>query len=800
MRRFVRWTLRFVQALAVLLLIGASAGLWWIDASLPELDGTYNLAGIAEPVRIVRDKNGVPHIYAQNYDDAMYALGFVHAQDRLYQMESQRRIGAGRLSEVAGSSALGIDRMMRGLGLYRRAEADFARLERDTQRALEAYAAGVNAYVAQRREKLPPEFLLIGEPEPWRPADTLVWGKLMALNLSTGWREKLLRAVFYQRLGPERAAAFFPSYPGNGPVTLPRNRADVPADLPLLALWQAVPEMMKRGGLSNQWTISGARTDSGKPILANDPHLALDAPSFWYLVRIETPEGKLVGASVPGVPGIIIGHNGHIAWGVTTSYIDTEDLIVERLDPERAGHYLTPEGGKPFATRTETIKVRFGSPVTMTIRETRHGPVLDDVIGARYRPGLQPGHVLALRAPWLEPRDTTADALRGLHHARNWDEFGIALKKFVGPVQSFVYADVQGNIGYYVPGRIPARKEDNGGLPRPGWSERTAAVPYIPFAELPHAFNPPRGFIVNANNRIVGPDYPYFLSREWGDHYRAARIEELLGNGGKQSAETTATIQGDRVSLMARDLLRYMLAVPAEHMPKTPTAAPALALLRSWDGTMDRDRAEPLIFTAWLAALNRRLYADELGDWGKDYVSLHADVVKLILTKHTDWCDDVTTNGVETCPEIIALALGDALAWIEARYGTAISSWRWGVAHRAEMRHRLFSFLPLIGGFGSLSIEADGDGRTVNKLDMDVRNQKAPFAARQGAGFRAIYTLADLDASRFILSTGPAGHPLSRFYDNMLKDWRDIRYVTFARNRADAERGAAGIIDLRPLR
>jgi len=801
MRRLFHWTARIVQGLGILLLVGAGVLLWWLDSSLPELDGTYVLPGIAGQVRIVRDANGVPHIYAETYEDAMFGLGFVHAQDRLYQMESQRRLGAGRVSEIAGSATLSIDRTMRVLGLYRRARVDYGALQPATRHAVDSYTAGVNAYLLRRREKLPPEFLAIGEPDPWAPADSLVWGKLMAMSLSTGWREKLVRAIFFQKLGPERAAAFFPSYPASGPVTLAPNRASIPSELPLRALWDALPDMAKRGGLSNQWVVNGARTDTGKPILANDPHLSLDVPSLWYLVRIEVPGYKLSGASVPGVPGIIIGHNGHIAWGVTTSYIDTEDLVIERADPQQPGHYVTPDGGLPFTTRNETIRVRFGNDVALTVRETRHGPVLDDALGARLRPTMEPGTMLALRAPWLAPGDTTADALIGINRAKNWDEFGAALSRFVGPVQNFVYADIAGNIGYYVPGRIPARREDTDrGLPRPGWTESRATVPYIPFAEMPHAFNPPRGVIVNANNRIAGADYPYFLSRQWGDHYRAARIEELLAREGKQSAETSAALQGDKVSLMARDLLRFMMAIPPDKLPDAATTARALSLLQAWDGTMDRDRAEPLIFTAWLVALNRRLYADELGEWGADFVGLRPDVVKLILTEHKDWCDDGTTQAVESCVDVLGLALNDALKWIEDRYGRDVSKWRWGAAHKAEMRHRLFSVLPVIGGFGTLSIETDGDGRTVNKQDMNVRDPRSPYASRHGAGVRAIYTLADLDDSRFILSTGPSGHPLSRFYDNMLRDWRDIRYVRFARDRAAAERGAAGIIDLKPIR
>jgi penicillin amidase len=646
--------------------------------------------------------------------------------------------------------------------------------------------------------KLPPEFLITGPPEPWKPADSLVWGKLMALDLSSGWRDKLMRGIFIQHLGAERASVFFPGYPGSGPTTLARDRTAIPKDLPLLALWNALPPATRRGGLSNEWVVSGNHTETGKPILANDPHLALDAPTLWYLVRIETPHWQITGASVPGVPAVLIGHNGHIAWGVTSSYVDTEDLVIERLDPEHRGRYLTPEGSKPFTVRDETIQVRFGRDVHVKVRETRNGPVLDDALAQQFRPSLKKGHVLALRAPWLQPDDTTAEAIFGINRAKNWDEFGQALAKFVGPVQNFVYADVDGNIGYYVPGHIPARRDDGGGLPIPGWTEASAKVGYIPFAKLPQAFNPPRGYIVNANNRIAGAEYPYYLSRHWGDHYRATRIEQLLKQTGKQNSETTAAIQDDTVSLMARDMLALMMPPVLEHPPAQHNAGTALSMLKAWDGVMDRDRPEPLIFTAWFAALNRRLYGDDLGDWGARFIALRPDVVKSILTRHREWCDDITTRKAETCPEMISLALTDALDWIEARYGPDAWNWRWGAAHHADMRHRLFSALPLIGDFGSLSIEADGGARTINKTDMNIRDSRHPFAGRHGAGVRAIFTLADLDGSRFILSTGPAGHPLSRFYDNMLEDWRDGHYVRFARDQQDAGRGASGIILLRP--
>jgi penicillin amidase len=796
-RRLLKWSGRIVLGVATLVAVAGLGG-WaafeiWLPASLPKLSGRYEIKGITAPVTILRDRNAVPHIYAATLDDAAFALGFVHAQDRLFQMEAQRRIGAGRMSELAGGASVRFDRLMRVLGLYRLAQDSERHLGPEAKRRLAAYTAGVNAYLAQRREDLPPEFLLAGTPEPWTPADSLVWGKLMALGLSTGWRQELTRLQLVQKLGAERAELFFPPYPEDGPTTVKRDRAALPHDFGGDALWAMLPGALRDGGASNQWVASGARTASGKPLLANDPHLSLDAPSLWYLVRIETPELTLAGATVPGVPAVIIGHNRRIAWGLTTPHLDAEDLFIEKLDPTDPSKYLTPEGPKAFTTRSETIRVRFGRDVTFTVRETRHGPVLDDAMDPKQMPKLETGQVLALRAAWLEPGDRTAEAMLGINQALNWDQFRAALALYIAPAQNFVYADIDGNIGYYLPGRIPIRKAGDGSVPLPGWSSDNGWTGYVPFERLPQLYNPASGLIVNANNRVVGREYPFFLSRSWGDHYRAARIEALLTGTNTHGWEDFARIQGDHVSLMARDILPLLLAVPA----LSERGKAAQAQLRGWTAAMQRDRPEGLLFTAWLAQLSRRIFDSVLGDDAAEHYALAPEIVHYVLTQKREACGDAKRPG-RSCDELVAKSLEAALDWIEERHGKDLSKWRWGAEHFAELRHRIFPFVPLMSDFGTLRIAKDGDGRTVNRADMRIRDRKAPFAARHGSGVRAIFTFDDLDRSRFILSTGPAGHPRSPYYGSMLADWRDVRYVTLAPNRAEAEKGAAGIIELVP--
>ncbi len=795
----------------VFVLLGVGGAYLWLRTSLPDFSGQVRLAGLGAAVEVIRDANAVPHIFAETLEDAYFALGFVHAQDRLWQMDMQRRLGAGRLAEILGEPALRLDRYMRTLGLYRLVEREFAHLAPEVQEAIRAYAAGVNAYLDSHSGAWPPEFYLLGyRPEPWNPADSLVWGKLMAVRLSTNWRSELLRARLAKRLSAEQIAALWPPYPDDAPVTLAgrsaRRNASAglsPTGSPRASSIEPVrrphPDRPQArlaegfGGASNQWVVDGRHTGTGKPILANDPHMELSAPIIWYLARVHAPGLDIAGATVPGVPFILLGHNQHIAWGFTTTYADTEDLFIERLDPDDPGRYLTPEGAEPLITREEIIRVRGNDDVVLTVRESRHGPIISDLLNTDDDfPG--DGRVLALAAPYLRGDDRIAEAFYRLNHARGWDDFVAALSRFHAPQQNIVYADIQGNIGFYAAARVPLRKSGTGYTPAPGWTGDHDWIGFIPFERLPHSLNPASGRLVNANNKLVGDSYPYFISMEWGNPYRVRRIHELLDQTGPQTLATTASIQGDVVSPMARDLLPLLLDVE----PRSPRARAAHALLRGWDGRMDRNRPEPLIFSAWLRALNRLIYADELKDMFDDYWSLRPLVLKGMLTRAPEWCDDVTTPATEGCEDRIAAALEEALDSLTDAYAGDMRAWRWGEAHYARFRHRLFDRIPLLGNLLSPRVAADGGSFTINKGESHIHDDQEPFAQIHGPGYRGIYNLANLSESLFMVASGQSGNPLSAHYRDFIERWRDLEYVRLAGRRQDIRDGALGVLELVP--
>ena len=769
-RRVLRALTRILAGLLIVILAGGAGGYAWLRTSLPQTRGRLALPGLHQEVSIFRDRDGVPHIFAADDEDAYLALGFVHAQDRLFQMDFQRRLGAGRLAEIAGANALGIDRTMRTLGLYRAAEASLAALSPEVRRALDAYARGVNGFLATREGALPPEYYVLRTaPEPWRPADSLVWGRLMALSLSGNWRGEALRARLAQRLSPEQLDDFYGDRSVGGPISLPSavEKSQAIDDLFARAL-AAMPDAIRPRLASNEWAVDGRHTRSGKPILANDPHLGFGAPGVWYLARITTPTLSLAGATAAGVPFHLLAQNGAIAWGMTTTGADTQDLFIERVAPGEPGAYETPDGPRAFATRTETIRVRGADDVTLTVRATRHGPVISDVeASAAVVAGDRA--VIALAATALRPDDRTAEALYRLNRATDWESFTRALADFDAPVQNVVYADRAGTIGLITPGRIPMRRTGDGFMPAHGWDDSGAWDGFIPFDALPHRKDPADGLLVNANNRLVGDDYPHFISRDWDAPYRAERILELLGETGAQTVASHRALQLDTVSPMTAELLPLMLG----DVRRTERTARALDLLASWDGRMDRARPEPLIFVAWLRELDRDLFADELGDLFPLMWDLHPRLIARTLRTDGAWCDDVTTQERETCAQQVARALDQALDALTRRYGADIAAWRWGSAHPARHDHPVFSRIPVLRDLTDLALPADGGNDTVNRGAMHVGSPRDPFADVHGAGYRAVYDLADPDGSMFVIATGESGNPLSAHYRDFLERWRD---------------------------
>ncbi len=772
MRRLLRWLGWGGFGLVSLALLAAVGGYWWLLQSLPKLEGEIVVEGLDDPVTILRDQHGIPHIEANSLEEAIFAQGFAHAQDRLWQMEFQRRVGAGRLAEIVGAQALPTDRFMRLLGFYRLAEASLAHLSEDSLGWLNAYAAGVNAYLAQRSGPLPPEFLLLGhhEIEPWTPADSVVWIKLMALDLSRNWRNELLRARLTKRLTDEQIADLWPSYPEQAPVTL----VGLARSLDLETLAEALPPTPPPGMGSNAWVVSGDRSETGAPLLANDPHLGLRTPGTWYLVHLDTPQLELIGAGLPGVPGIVLGHNGAIAWGMTNTGPDSQDLFVERLDPADPEQYLTPSGTAPFLKRDEVIKIKGGDPVTLTVRTTRHGPVISDLVESASEV-LEADQVLALAWTALAEDDTSIETLFDLTKALDWNGFLDAVRHHNVPQQNVFYADKRGRIGFVAPGRVPVRKQGDGLWPVPGWSGDYDWVDVVPFEALPKDNDPDDNAFLNGNNRIVPPEYPHLLTAIWEPPYRARRIKSLLDEQ-THSLESFAAMQLDQLSLLASDLLPIMLEIRAG----SDAAEKALEDLRSWDQVMVADRAEPLIFAAWYRAFTRLAYADELGPLFGSYWNIRPQFVDLILTDKPIWCDDQSTEPIEQCSDLLSRALDLALEDLEARYGADPADWRWGEAHRARMEHPILKGQPIIEDIFNIETPVGGDSVTVNVGHYVLWNDRHPFATVQAASYRGLYDLADLSRSRFVAATGQSGHPLSSHYRDLTALWAEGKTVRIA--------------------
>jgi penicillin amidase len=766
-----RTILKALVSLALLAIVVIIAGVAWLFVgAMPSYSGRVAIPGLAGEARVWSDAYAVPHIFAADMDSAARALGYLHASERLFQMETQRRAGEGRLAEMLGGDVVHIDRFIRTLGFPRLAQSSFEALSPEARARLQAYCDGVNAWLATHKHSLPPEFLLLGDsPEPWKPVDSLVIGKLLGLQLSHNYKIEMLRAEVAAKLGADKMQWIFPDHSIDSPITIaPESHSDHAALDPYeeLARWSPFAH-----GASNEWAIAGSRTTTGKPILANDPHLDLGAPILWYLARIVTPKGSVKGVTIPGTPVLLLGQNDRIAWGFTTALTDTEDLFVETLDPADANKYLTPEGSRAFETREEDIHVKGAPDVHMTVRATRHGPVLSDA-DAEMSEIAGRGKVMALAFSGLGDKDTTFEAVIKLNAAHNWDEFLAALRLFQTPTQNIIYADVDGNIGFMSPGLVPVRKGGDGLTPADGASGKFDWTGFVPFEKEPQAFNPAAGFLFNANNAVTPTSEEATFGRDWEEPWRARRIQQLLDRPQKQDLDASAAMQMDHLSLAMLALKPLMASIK----PSDDRARRALALVAAWDGVTDAGRAEPLIAETFLYELHKALITEKGGaDLDSEFGPLLATATMSLVKDHPQICAPDPD-----CAGALTRALDAALRRIAAAQGDDMGKWRWGEEQVALVQHKLFSHLPGLAWWSDLSFPSDGDFYTLDRGGGFDTPPGQPLARTQAGGYRGVFDLADPARSRFIIATGQSDHIFSAHYRDLAPLWRAGGSITLA--------------------
>ncbi|MFQ5663013.1 MAG: penicillin acylase family protein [Terriglobia bacterium] len=784
-------TLLILLLLGVLLPVGWFA--WRAWRALPPYDGEIQLSGLRQPVRILRDPRAVPHIYARNLEDLFLAQGYVHAQERLWQMDLLRRTARGELSEIFGRGTLRVDKENRRLGLGAVADRAADALEDDTRRQLEAYARGVNAFIDSHRgnpltARLPIEFALLHyQPDPWQPADSLAIGLSMFKLLYNRWRTELARAQVEERVGPERAADLFVSRSEDDhPIAEPVKRRRLRRPRVFVAhsrrhwleelLAEGAAGSRRRGGASNNWVVAGAHTASGAAMLANDTHLPHSVPSIWFINHLKSPQVDVAGFSLPGIPWVIIGHNQRIAWGITNLMADTQDLFIERFNPDDPSRYMTPTGWQTVQRRMEHIAVRGSDDVDFEVLETRHGPIVRD--DGDFKLALQ----------WTA-RDLGALTLSflGVNQAQNWEEFTRALRDYGGPPQNFVYADAEGNIGYHAAGRIPLRRRGRGQLPVPGDSNQFDWIGYVPFEGLPQAFNPPEGVLATANNRVVPDDYPYHLTDDWIAPARIARIYQLLKEEIKFTPEDFLRIQGDILSLPDRFLAKQLRAAGAKLGPHPPKRAQALAMLADWEGSMRADSPAPLLTVTTRTRLLEELLRPHLGDAWRSYSWLMAPVFleKVLWERPARWLPE----NYPSYDALLLAGLDRALEQLQRETRVAsVARLRWGEQMRVRFRHPVGRRVRLLRRWLSVGGAPQAGGR------YSVKQTGRTYGPSQ----RLVVDFADLDATRMNITLGQSGHVASSHYKDQFSAWLEMHSFPAPFTDAGVQRATRHTLRLRP--
>ena len=823
--------------LLVLILMGvvlAVTGVVTVRRSFPQTRGDLRLDRLDGPVDIYRDNFGIPQIYASTTHDLFFAQGYVHAQDRFWQMDFWRHIGSGRLAEMFGEDQVDTDRFLRTLGWARVAQEELENMDTASRKILQSYAEGVNAYLAGHRgSSLSLEYTILRlinagyRPEVWQPLHSQTWAKVMAWDLGGNMDSEISRAVLLKELTPEQVNEIVPDYPADTPVIVAGGEGSMTSAgqaagqfgelAPVLRTLRqrstGLSALTGPGGAgigSNDWVLSGERTASGKPLLANDPHLGVQMPSIWYQIGLHcTPKGpdcpyEVSGFSFAGAPGVIIGHNDRIAWGFTNANPDVQDLYIEKINPDNPDQYEANGQWVDMDLVEESIEVAGGDPIPITIRYTRHGPVVSDTYGsledfeARARAELPGRYAIALRWTALEPAYLLTTILK-FNQAGSWDEFREAAREFAVPAQSLAYADIDGNIGYQLPGKIPMRANGDGTLPVPGWTDEYEWTGYIPFEELPFLYNPPQGFIVTANNPVAGPDYPYLISTDWDYGFRARRVLEMIEEApGPIGVEYAQQMQGDNKNLNAETLAPVLLSIPLED----ERLEQRRAILQDWDLQNHMNSAPAVLFEVFWRHLLADTFQDDLPEeeWPQGGGRWMVAMAQLVEAPDSPWWDNRFTSAIEGRDEIFRRALGKAVDELESSLGRDPQRWAWGDLHTVTFRNATLGesgIAPIEALFNRGPLPSSGGQSIVNATSWDATAER-PYEVDWLPSMRMIVDLSDLQNSRTINTTGQSGHAYHRHYFDQARMWRNIQYHSMHWERAQIEANAVEHLRLGP--
>lgn len=770
-----RWKVLLIIGIILIVLLASVllGGYLFLRKSLPLIEGEINLVEISKEVQVTRDKNGVPHIVAENNYDLYFAQGFVTAQDRMFQMDLSRRQASGMLSEVIGSSMLNQDKYFRTLGLRRAAEASYGGYSEEAKDVLQAYADGVNAYMkdAKKNSTLPVEFTLAGyDPTEWTPIDSLTIGKYMAYDLGGHYKGQAFRYYMAQHFSDEKVLELFPTYPEEGPTVLQalrENELDISKSIATLQF----PDEFNG---SNNWVVSGDKTESGLPILADDPHLGLATPAIWYETHIEGPDVNVSGVIFAGVPGIILGRNENIAWGVTNVGPDVQDLYIERRNPENPNQFEYMGKWEEATVVEEPIKVKDDETVPYEVQITRHGPIISE-----FTHDHKEDTALALRWTALDP-SSELEAVMMFNKAKDWDEFKEALTYFHVPAQNFVFAANDGTIAYRANGLIPIRKKGDSSVPVPGWTDEYEWEGYIPWEELPTIVNPDEGFISTANNKIVTDDYPYHITNTWAQPYRQQRIRDVLSSLEKVTTNDMLKLQFDQYNLQAEEFVPIFLSSLEKSTSNLRDIdKKVIEELRDWSFVEGINESAPLVFHQWMTEFANVMFEDEIPVEIDELFEGKAQIVDQMIRAAVDGKEGVWLAEAGGLDKVTLQSFQRAVDFAVGLQGKNPNKWTWGDYHAVPFKHPLSAIKPLNYLFNfSSPIPMGGSRVTVAAAGF----KSDTGAVTHGAAWRSVVDIANLTETYNVVGPGQSGHVLSDFYQNQAKDWTTGKYhITYTK-------------------